>query len=189
MRRRHLLFALSAVCVGRADATDDGLVTALRAGGVAVLLRHATTEPGVGDPPGFRAGVCSTQRQLSAEGRVQSQRVGAWFRDRGLMPAAVRSSTWCRCLDTASLAFGRADPWQPLDSFFGERSRADGQNAAMRAALARIAPGRFDVWVTHQVNITAFTGESVSMGEAWIVRAAPGTPAGVHNLGRLRFDA
>ena len=189
MRRRHVLLALSAAWDGRAGAADDTLVAALRAGGVAVLLRHAQTEPGVGDPPGFRAGVCSTQRQLSAEGRAQAQRIGAWFRSRGLVPSKVRSSAWCRCLDTASLAFGPVDPWQPLNSFFGERTRADGQNAAMRAELARIGAGRFEVWVTHQVNVTAFNGESVAMGEAWVVRAAPGAPVQVHNLGRLSFDA
>lgn len=190
MRRREVLLALPALALaGRADADDEALVAALRAGGVAVLLRHALTEPGVGDPPGFRPGVCSTQRQLSAEGRAQSRRIGAWFASRGLKPAAVRSSAWCRCIDTATLAFGTQQPWPALDSFFGERARADGQNAAMSAALARIDVGRFEVWVTHQVNITAFNGESVAMGEGWVVRAAPQGPARVHNLGRLSFPA
>ena len=188
MRRRQWVFGLSAACVVRAGAADDPLVSALRAGGVAVLLRHALTDPGVGDPPGFRAGVCSTQRQLSAEGRRQAQRIGEWFHGVGLAPARVRTSAWCRCIDTASLAFGQAEPWSALNSFFEDRARADGQGAAMRAALARIGAGRFEVWVTHQVNISAFNGEGVAMGEGWVVRMAPDSPARVHNLGRLRFD-
>jgi hypothetical protein len=191
MQRRHLcvLAAAAFSAVGSARASDT-LAGRLREGGVALLLRHARTEPGIGDPPGFRAGECATQRPLSAEGRAQSQRIGAWFRNRDLRPARVRSSAWCRCLDTATLAFGQADPWPALNSFFGDRSVEAGQSAAMRAALAGIAVGRFEVWVTHQVNITAFTGESVAMGEGWVVRApTTGTVPRVHNLGRLSFDA
>ena len=101
----------------------------------------------------------------------------------------MRSSAWCRCLDTATLAFGRVEPWPALDSFFGDRSREAAQTAQLRAELARIEPGRFEVWVTHQVNITAFNGESVAMGAAWVVRGDPGAATKVHNLGRLSFDA
>lgn len=189
MRRRELLIALPAAALAGRAAADEAIVAALRAGGVAVLMRHALTEPGIGDPPGFRLSVCSSQRQLSAEGRAQSQRIGAWFAARGLQPAAVKSSAWCRCIDTATLAFGTQQPWPALNSFFGERSRADGQNAAMHAALARIGRGRFEVWVTHQVNITAFLGESVAMGGAWAARADRDRTGRVHNLGRLSFDA
>jgi hypothetical protein len=194
VRRREVLLALPAFGLsGRAHA-DDTLVAALRAGGVALLLRHALTEPGIGDPPGFRPGVCATQRQLSEQGRAQAQRIGAWFASRGLNPAAVRSSAWCRCLDTATLAFGRApEPWRPLDSLFGPQRPSgpskDAAVAALHAGLARVGRAGFEVWVTHQVNVTAFMGEGVAMGAAWAVRAAPGRPGRVHNLGRLSFDA
>jgi len=190
MRRREMLCAIGTVGLSRrVHASDAALVGALRAGGVAVLLRHAITDPGVGDPPGFRPGDCATQRQLSAAGRDQAGRIGAWFNARALKPAAVRSSAWCRCLDTATLAFGRVEPWPALDSFFGDRTRVAAQTAALQADLARIEPGRFEVWVTHQVNISAFNGEGVAMGAAWIVRSDPGAAAKVHNLGRLSFDA
>ena len=49
---------------------------ALRIGGVAMLLRHAATEAGLGDPPGYRVDDCATQRNLSAEGRAQAARIG-----------------------------------------------------------------------------------------------------------------
>jgi phosphohistidine phosphatase SixA len=190
-RRRLLALAGITLAATRIAHANDALADRLREGGVVLLLRHALTEPGVGDPPGFRPGVCATQRQLSAPGRAQAQRIGVWFRARGLRPARVRSSAWCRCLDTAALAFADVDPWPALNSFFGDRSVEAAQSTAMRAALAGIATRRFEVWVTHQVNITAFTGEAVAMGEGWVVRAAPpapGVPPGVHNLGRLSFD-
>jgi phosphohistidine phosphatase SixA len=189
MQRRLVLLSLPALALARSVAADETALAALREGAAAVLLRHALTEPGIGDPPGYRLGACSTQRQLSAEGRVQAQRIGAWFAARGLRPARVRSSAWCRCLDTGTLAFGSAAPWPALNSFFDDRSVEAGQSAAMHEALARIERGRFEVWVTHQVNIIAFIGEGAAMGGAWVVRARPGTPPKVHNRGRLSFDA
>ena len=116
-----------------------------------------------------RLDTCSTQRNLSAEGRAQAQRIGAWFKARGLVPARVRSSAWCRCLDTGTLAFGRAETWPALNSFFGNAAARERQSAALGAALPGIAAGSFEVWVTHQVNITALTREFAQMGEACVV--------------------
>ena len=172
-RRRGLLLAgLGTLVLSRPGRAATGeLAAALREGGVALLLRHARTEPGTGDPPGFRLEACGTQRNLSEAGREQSRRIGRWFAQQGLAPAAVRSSRWCRCLDTARLAFGAAQPWPALDSFFGDPGAAPGRSAALREALAAIPGGRFEVWVTHQVNITAFSGEMPAMGEALAVAA------------------
>ncbi|WP_119157520.1 histidine phosphatase family protein [Caldimonas tepidiphila] len=168
--RRLLLLAglgaLAQVLPGRLRAATPELAAALREGGTALLLRHARTVPGTGDPPGFRLEACATQRNLSEAGREQSRRIGQWFAAQGLRPAAVRSSRWCRCLDTARLAFGAVEPWAALDSFFDDRSSEPRQSAALREALAAIGPGRFEVWVTHQVNITALSGEIPAMGEA-----------------------
>lgn len=142
------------------------------------MMRHARTVPGVGDPPGYDLAVCSTQRNLSDEGREQSRRIGAWFAAQGLAPAAVRSSVWCRCVDTATLAFpGQAVArWDALGSTFAERSaESDRQTAQLRQALAtqRKRTG-FEVWVTHMVNIQALAGVSVAMGEAVVLRADAG---------------
>jgi len=136
-----------------------------------VLLRHAQTTPGVGDPPEFRLSDCSTQRNLSDAGRAQSRRIGEWFAAQRLQPAAVRTSAWCRCIDTAQLAFGRHTLWPPLNSAFNDRGQSTATHQALRNALASIPSGTFEVWVTHQVNITALTGEATSMGEGVIVDA------------------
>jgi phosphohistidine phosphatase SixA len=187
MKRRHVLAGLGLPWLGlpATASTADAALAELRRGGVAVLLRHAATEPGIGDPPGFRLGECSTQRQLSEPGRDQARRIGAWFSARGLVPAEVRSSAWCRCLDTATLAFGRARAWAPLNSFFGERSAESAQSAALRKALGRLPAPGFEVWVTHQVNISALTGIGPGVGEALVVRMSGGK---VHNLARIRFE-
>jgi broad specificity phosphatase PhoE len=160
---------------GRAAAPQGEALAALRAGGCVVLMRHARTDPGVGDPPGFRLEACGTQRNLSAEGRSQAEAIGAALRAAGVPLDAVRSSRWCRCLDTARLAFGRVEPWPPLDSFFDGRASEPVQTAAVRAwALAVAGPGNA-VGVTHQVNVTALTGEWLAMGEALVLRPRAGT--------------
>jgi len=154
-----------------AGAQTDPFATRLRAGACVVLLRHAQTESGIGDPAGFRMDECSTQRNLSDEGRAQAVRIGQWFKSRNLRPNVVQSSAWCRCKDTADLAFGHHKVWQALNSFFGELGHDEVQTAQLRAALAHLPVAQFEVWVTHQVNMTALTGQGIMMGEALIVDA------------------
>lgn len=134
-----------------------------------MVMRHATTEPGIGDPPGFRLDGCATQRNLSEAGREEARRIGAAFRARGIPIGRVLSSRWCRCLETAGLAFGTVEPWPPLDSFFDDRSRGGDQTRAVRHVVGgRAAKGNL-ILVTHQVNIRALTGLFPAPGEMIIL--------------------
>jgi len=171
MLRRHFTGVLLAIpCIPwLAQAQPDALSARLRAGACVVLLRHAPTDPGIGDPSGFQLDQCSTQRNLSAEGRANAERIGEWFKSRGLEPSAVQSSAWCRCKDTADLAFGRYKVWPALNSFFAESRTKEAQTAQLHAALKKIPAGTFEVWITHQVNMTALTGEGMAMGEALVL--------------------
>ncbi|MDP2251481.1 MAG: histidine phosphatase family protein [Hydrogenophaga sp.] len=187
MNRRE--FALtSAVSLGSpalpAFAQAPGFWTLLREGGCVVLMRHALTDPGVGDPPNFKLGECGTQRNLSAAGREQARRVGAAFLREQVKLDQVRSSAWCRCVDTAMLAFKQNTVWPPINSFFG----AGGQDEQTRAVLDAVegwqAPRNL-MLVTHQVNISALTGDYLAMGEVLVTRpAAQGS-----KLNRLRVLA
>jgi phosphohistidine phosphatase SixA len=173
LSRRHALLALSAMGWPALSLAQDAAAL-LRQGGVVLMLRHASTVPGVGDPPDFKLGVCSTQRNLSADGQAEARAIGAWFKRQGLAPRAVRTSAWCRCIDTAELAFGRHTPWAALNSSFGDRYPAVDASATVRQALREMPAGQFEVWVTHQVNITAITGEYPSQGEGFVVDALGG---------------
>lgn len=151
------------------DNNGSNLAGHLRAGGCVVLLRHATTVPGIGDPPEFKLDDCRTQRNLSVAGQQDARRIGAWFRNSKLKPHAVLSSAWCRCKDTADLAFGTHTVWPALNSTFGDRALLPDQSKLVRQAMARIPEGQFEVWVTHQVNISAVAEQSPAMGEAFIL--------------------
>jgi hypothetical protein len=167
-----------------ARAAEEGAGSAealkrLREGGCVIAFRHALA-PGTFDPPEFKLGDCSTQRNLSEEGRAQARRIGVWFRQQGLVPAAVRSSPWCRCVDTGTLAFGQATPWAALGS---PRGAVEGTNEeslqALRLALQQSSarPGRFEIWVTHMFVLSDLLKTNVASGEGLVVKADPnGSP-------------
>ena len=160
-----VLSTVALLCADASAAEQDGLWALLKAGGQVVVMRHASTHPGTGDPSALRLDDCTTQRNLSAAGREEARRIGAEFRARGVHVGQVLSSRWCRCLETARLAFGNVEPWPPLDSFFRDRSREPAQTATVRArAGERPAAGNL-ILVTHQVNITALTGIFPAQGE------------------------
>jgi phosphohistidine phosphatase SixA len=171
----------------RAQAPFDAgaLRRAVQGGGVVLALRHALA-PGTFDPPGFRLDDCSTQRNLNDTGREQSRRIGQWFAQAGLPPARVRTSPWCRCIDTARLAFGEAEVWPALGSPHGTTETVrSAQRAQLLQALAQASAqsGRLEVWVTHAFVQSALVGSSTGVGEALVLRAADAGRADL--LGRL----
>lgn len=170
--RRPLLLAALASPLGAARAADAEVEALLRTGGVVIAFRHALA-PGTFDPPGFKLGECGTQRNLNDEGRAQARRIGQWFAQRSLKPQRLRSSPWCRCVDTATLAFGTPE----IDATLGSpRGYSEATNAeslrALRQSLAAAAKrkGGFEVWVTHMFVLSALTGEGSSSGEGLVLR-------------------
>jgi phosphohistidine phosphatase SixA len=155
----------------------------LRSGGQVVIIRHATTVPGFGDPPGFRLGDCTTQRNLSQVGRETATRIGETFRSREIPVGRVLSSQWCRCLETARLAFGTAEPWPALNSFFQDRSSDTDQTRAVRDLVSHPFSGPNIILVTHQVNVTALTGIFPAQGEMVVI--TPGDGGAFRVVGRL----
>ncbi len=145
----------------------------LRKGGLVVVFRHALA-PGTFDPPGLRLGDCSTQRNLSDEGRAQARRIGEWFRERQLQPAAVRSSPWCRCMDSATLAFGAAQAWAALGSPHGAPETTGAshlQELRKELVTATGRSGRFEAWFTHMFVQSDLANDSTRSGEALILQA------------------
>ena len=176
----RLALALVVFAAHRIAVANDGW-TALQPGTV-VLFRHALA-PGGGDPPGFRLNDCSTQRQLSDEGRAQARRIGQAFKSRRIEVGAVWSSQWCRTRETADLAFPGKRLDQPaFNSFFGTPDAAPDQTRAAQQLLGDWPGTGVLVVVTHQVNITALTGIVPSSGEGVVIK---NTPQGVLVLGRV----
>jgi phosphohistidine phosphatase SixA len=182
-----LLIALLSTACHAAQPDEEALWQRLRGDDVIVLMRHAATEPGIGDPPGFKLNQCATQRNLSDAGREDARRVGAAFRRHGVTPGAVWSSRWCRCLDTARLAFGQAAPEPGLDSMFNDDATESASKLRLlRARLAARKDTSPLVLVTHDVNIRALTGQSLAPGEMVLTQLRDGKLA---PIGRLALPA
>ncbi len=170
-----VLVGLSLLLTGVQPAIA-GLGDDLTDGRHALLMRHADA-PGVGDPPGYRLDQCSTQRNLGEVGRQQSVLIGRWLTEQGVSSPKIFSSAWCRCTDTARLlAMGTVTVEPSLNSFFDEMSLAKQQTAALQtfiAASLKAHPKQPLILVTHHVNIEAFTGRVVAVGDMVLVRVNP----------------
>ncbi|MBI2216337.1 MAG: histidine phosphatase family protein [Candidatus Rokubacteria bacterium] len=161
---------------------DDALWALLKGGGQVVMIRHAAA-PGTGDPPGFRIDDCSAQRNLSEAGREEARQIGAVFRARGIPVGRVLSSRWCRCLETARLAFGRAEPWPALESLFRDPNLEEARTREVRQLVSRPFMGANLILVTHNFNIRALTGISPASGEMVVI--TPGGDRRFRVAGRL----
>ncbi len=178
MRRPFLavlrLLIGSTLLVGSIASASDEMWKLLEAGGRVVLVRHAITTPGFGDPAGMHLDDCATQRNLTEQGRTHARAIGAAFRSRGLKPERVLSSPWCRCIETAQLAFGGSQTETALSNLFGRSENRDRQVEVLRAVVAaHRSPGNL-VLVTHGSTIVAFTGVSPDFGEMVVVAPRAG---------------
>lgn len=136
-----------------------------------VLMRHALA-PGTGDPANFQLGDCTTQRNLSEEGREQARQTGAAFRQGGVAVEKVLSSEWCRCLETAELmALGSVEPFPPINSFFQDRTTEAAQTAQVQQFMQdKTDTPSVTVLVTHFVNTAALSGSGIGSGEMVVMQ-------------------
>lgn len=172
----HIVLATLIIAIAsppRAVANENAaLWQALKSGDHFVLIRHALA-PGVGDPEEVDLTDCSTQRNLSDEGRQQARDMGALFRSNGIASATVMTSQWCRCRETASLMdLGPVEDMTALNSFFQRRQNKNRQMKAFDEWLVGADLSIPNVLVTHQVVITALTDYFPSSGEIVFVKRA-----------------
>ena len=168
---KPFIFLLTSLCLmeqGLASLAND-----LQDGHHVLLMRHADA-PGYGDPAGYVISQCATQRNLGDYGKKQSKAIGAWLSNQGIQKAEVFSSPWCRCLDTANLLNKGPVKIEPsLGSFFDDMSLERKQTKALEGfiknELAKQSKAPL-ILVTHHVNIQAYTGKVVGVGDMVLVK-------------------
>jgi phosphohistidine phosphatase SixA len=180
MRRSALiaLLLLAAGGVSPGAASTDAALAALRAGGHVLFLRHAETGPAWPDQPQAVLGDCDTQRDLNAAGRTQARNIGAAIAASGIAVGPVLASPFCRSVETAALAFGRAVP-EPALSLPAD-TLSPGAHAAMgfslAALLARLPAGAENLaLVGHSYHVMALGAPLPEpQGTAVVLRREPG---------------
>jgi broad specificity phosphatase PhoE len=171
--RRAFLLGAAALAASPLARADEELWRRLRVGGLVILMRHAAAGPGLGDPAGFKLDDCKSQRNLTEAGRDEARRIGERIKAEKVPIARVYTSPWCRCRETAMLAFGQAEDWEPLSSFFDLPHLEPDFSARVKKRIGgygRRTLGGNVVMVTHNVNIAALTRYSVAPGEMVVVK-------------------
>jgi phosphohistidine phosphatase SixA len=155
---------------------------ALVKGGHVALIRHGNAPPGQGgDPPGFRIDDCATQRNLDDKGRAQAKALGEAFRNHGVHVDGIRSSPWCRCMETAHLmALGPVESsWALVPA---TASNPDRLPALKEMVSSWRGPGTL-VLVTHGLTALPLIGFVPSQAETVVLKPTPGGGSGVHIVG------
>jgi phosphohistidine phosphatase SixA len=132
----------------------------LRKGGYVLYFRHAATRLDQQDQQPITLEDCATQRNLSDEGRDQAEAIGAAFKQAGIPVGQVLSSPFCRCLDTARIAFAKSQTSQALYFAIGlSKPERQAKGDALRALLSQApTPGTNHVIVAHTANLEEAAG-------------------------------
>ena len=142
------------------------LIDELQKGGKLIFIRHAYA-PGSGDPDNININDCTTQRNLSDSGRVQSQKIGNFFKENKISIGKVYSSEWCRCKETASIAFKKYKTKNFLNSFFSAKFSENRKKQIIdfNKFLSTWDEDQNLIFVTHYVVISEILNYAPSSGE------------------------
>ena len=145
---------------------DKNLVSQLEEGGKLIFIRHAYA-PGNGDPKNFNLNDCSTQRNLNLIGQKQAKKIGEFFRVNKIKIHKVLSSEWCRCKETADIAFNNYSTISFLNSFYSSKyaKNKDKQVEALNNYVKNIKSEKNLIFVTHYVLISEVLNYGPSSGE------------------------
>jgi hypothetical protein len=185
---KKLLVILLLLSANVGWAQDQVLIDRLRQGGLNIFIRHAIT-PGSDsskfNPPSERPNDCSSgSRQLNDEGREQSRRIGKRIKELDIPIGEVYSSSFCRCEETAKLAFDRFTTVEWLLIKPGTfQSQLDRELRSVPSAgfFSKTPTGKNNVFVGHAVTfLPGALSKELSLvrllaeGEALIIE--PGSP-------------
>jgi phosphohistidine phosphatase SixA len=145
---------------------NQNLINELKQGGKLIFIRHAYA-PGGGDPKNFDINDCKTQRNLSNSGRNQAKKIGSFFKENNILIDKVYSSEWCRCKETASIAFNDFETKSFLNSFFSSQfaKNKDSQMKKLKTFISNWNENKNLVFVTHYVVISESLNYAPSSGE------------------------
>ena len=161
----YLIIFISLTSSVKADFNKK-LLNQLENGGKLIFIRHAYA-PGNGDPNNFNLNDCSTQRNLNDEGRKQAEYIGEFFRNKKIKIDKVLSSEWCRCKETAKIAFKNFSTNSFLNSFYSSKftKNKDKQIDNLNDYLAKFKSDKNLILVTHYVLISEVLDYGPSSGE------------------------
>lgn len=184
-----LLALLPAGTRAQVPGDDKALATALRDGGLVILVRHGATFADQADTDPFNFENISAQRNLNDNGKALARAFGEALRQAGVPVGNVYTSKFNRAYETATIA-GFADIEKTADLTEGGLVVTPNENNRRADALRKLLatspkPGTNTVLITHKPNILDALGKDwfdVKEGEASIFRPENGRYALVARL-------
>jgi hypothetical protein len=166
---------------------DAALLGQLRAGGYVLYLRHTSTDFSQNDANMKSYEDCANQRNLTDKGRDEARAVGEHIKRLGIPVGQVLASPFCRTMETAKLAFGKA---QPMNEVRGGPSRPEDPKRyeGLRKLLSTPpSPGSNTVISSHGNPFHAVAGPPyLAEGEMAVVR--PQGDSRFALVGRIRLE-
>ncbi len=132
----------------------------LQKGGYVIFLRHAATNIQQEDKRPVNLADCRTQRNLTDTGRQQARTIGQAFIQYKIPVGQVFNSPYCRCRDTAKLAFNKTHDNPELYFAMGlSREGKQAKGLKLRNLLQqRPTDGTNLVIVAHTANLQEAVG-------------------------------
>ena len=160
-----IIIIISIISPVKADLNQN-IISELKKGGKIIFIRHAYA-PGGGDPDNFDINDCVTQRNLNDDGRLQSKKIGDFFKKNKISIEKVYSSEWCRCKETAFIAFKSFETKNFLNSFFSEQfvKKKESQIENFNKFIKNWYGNQNLIFVTHYVVISEILNYAPSSGE------------------------
>ena len=166
MKLVNIIIVLIALTSSIKAESNEKLIKELKQGNKLIFIRHAYA-PGGGDPINFSINDCNTQRNLNKSGKKQAKSIGDFFIDNQIPFDKVYSSEWCRCKDTASIAFKNFETKNFLNSFFSQKfsNNKNEQIKNLKKFVKNSQNTKNIIFVTHYVVISEVLSYAPESGE------------------------
>jgi phosphohistidine phosphatase SixA len=167
---RTFVLALFLASAGAAAQPSASLLEQLREGGYILYLRHTSTDFSQNDSRMTSFEDCTTQRNLTDRGRDEARMLGEHVKRLKIPIGEVLASPFCRTMETARLAFGKAKPTNDVRG--GPASNDGGRYAALLHLLSsRVRQGENLVISSHGNPFRALAGPPyLAEGEIAVVK-------------------
>ncbi len=182
---RTFLAVLSIALAGHAAAqVDAGLIEGLRKGGYVLYIRHTSTDFSKNDAKMTSYEDCASQRNLTDKGRDEARAVGGHIKRLGIPIGKVYASPFCRTLETAMLAFGKAEKTQEVRGGPVQSDDPKRYDPLRKLLATPPAPGANNVVSSHgNPYFAVFGAPYLAEGEIAVIR-----PGRIDN-GNARYEA
>jgi histidine phosphatase superfamily protein (branch 1) len=166
---------------------DPSIGAKLREGGYVLYIRHASTDFSQNDAKMTSYEDCANQRNLTDKGRAEAREIGAQVKRLRIPIGEVLASPFCRTMETARLAFGKA---QAMNEVRGGPSRPDdpARYDPLRKILSTPPSGRTNTVVSSHGNPFHAVAGPPYLAEGEMAVVQPRAEAGFTVVSRIRLE-